>query len=147
MPGVDNSPILVVEDDDLVRSFLCRALAGLYGDVAECANGQDTLSAVGARKFKAILLDGLLPDIHGIGLAKQLIAHPNAARTGICFISGSLRNPFALRDGVSALPKPLRLRELLDATALLLDWSRGTTGSPASRLASLNVLAAGLLVS
>ncbi len=115
MPGVDPTPILVVEDDDLVRSFLCRALAGLSSNVDACATGKEALRAVGQHRFGAILLDGLLPDIHGIELAKQFISHGNASRSGICFVSGSLRHPFAIRDGVSALPKPLRLRELLDA--------------------------------
>lgn len=146
MPGVDPTPILVVEDDDLVRSFLCRALAGLSTNVDACATGKEALRAVGQHRFGAILLDGLLPDIHGIELAKQLINHSNASRSGICFVSGSLRHPFAIRDGVSALPKPLRLRELLDAVSLLLSWSRGTTSVPAARLAALNLLSVDLLV-
>ena len=143
---MDASPILVVEDDDLVRSFLTRALAGIYGDVDACATGKEAQRAVGARRFGAILLDGLLPDIHGLELAKQLIVHPNAARSGICFVSGSLRHPLAMRDGVSALPKPLRLRELLDGAGLLITWSRGAGSAPAARLAALNVLSADLLV-
>lgn len=147
MPGVDPTPILVVEDDDLVRSFLCRALAGLSTNVDACATGREALHFVGQRRFGAILLDGLLPDIHGIELAKQMITHGNASRSGICFVSGSLRHPFAMRDGVSALPKPLRLRELLDAVGVLLSWSRATTSVPAARLAALNVLSVDLLVS
>ncbi|MDQ6846306.1 MAG: response regulator [Candidatus Dormibacteraeota bacterium] len=143
---MDSSPILVVEDDDLVRSFLCRALASIYGDVDACATGKDALRAVGSRRFGAILLDGLLPDIHGIELAKQLIVHPKATRSGICFVSGSLRHPLVMRDGVSALPKPLRLRDLLDAVGLLISWSHGAASAPASRMAALNVLSADLLV-
>ncbi len=38
-----------------------------------------------------------------------------------------------MRDGVSALPKPLRLRELLDAAGLLLTWSRASAGAPRRR--------------
>jgi DNA-binding response OmpR family regulator len=145
---VDASPILVVEDDDLVRSFLCRALAGVAGDVDACATGEDALRAAGRRRFGVILLDGLLPDIHGIELAQRLIDHPNGSRSGICFVSGSLRHPFAMREGISALPKPLRLRELLDAAGLLLTWSQASgSASSAARLAALNVLRADLLVS
>ncbi len=145
---MDASPILVVEDDDLVRSFLCRALADVAGDVDACATGEDALRAIGRRRFGAILLDGLLPDIHGIELAKKVIDHPNGSRSGICFVSGSLRHPFAMREGVSALPKPLRLRELLDAVGLLLTWSQAKrSASPAARVAALNVLGADLLVS
>ena len=140
-------PILVVEDDDLVRSFLCRALTGLAGDVQACATGADALRAVDGHHFGAILLDGLLPDIHGLELAKKLVAHPHATTSGICFVSGSLRYPVAMRDGVSALPKPLRLRELLDAVGHLLSWSHGGGSTTLARLDALNILSAGLLVS
>jgi DNA-binding response OmpR family regulator len=144
---MEGSPILVVEDDDLVRSFLCRALTGFAGEVDACATGGEAMRAVDQRRFGAILLDGLLPDIHGLDLAKKLIVHPNATVSGICFVSGSLRHSLAMRDGVSALPKPLRLRELLDAVGLLLSWSRENGAPPAARLLALNTLAADLLVS
>ncbi len=144
---MEASPILVVEDDDLVRSFLCRALTGVAGDVQACATGADALRAVDGHRFGAILLDGLLPDIHGLELAKRLVAHPNATASGICFVSGSLRHPLAMRDGVSALPKPLRLRELLEAVGHLLTWSQGAGSTAPARLDTLNILAAGLLVS
>ena len=78
--AVDPSPILVVEDDDLVRSFLCRALTGVAGDVDACATGAEAMRAVDHRRYGAILLDGLLPDTHGVELARKLIAHPNASR-------------------------------------------------------------------
>ncbi len=143
---MEASPILIVEDDDLVRSFLCRALTGVAGEVDACATGADAVRAVARRRFGAILLDGLLPDIHGLDLAKQLVAHPNASSSGICFVSGSLRHPLAMRDGISALPKPLRLRELLEGVDILLRWSRGAGAPAAARLAALRVLAADLLV-
>ncbi len=144
---MDASPILVVEDDDLVRSFLCRALTDVAGDVEACATGAEALRAVERRQFGAILLDGLLPDIHGLDLAKKLVGHRNGLGSGMCFVSGSLRHPLAMRDGVSALPKPLRLRELLDAVGVLHTWSRGAGSSAEARLAALNTLGAELLVS
>jgi DNA-binding response OmpR family regulator len=143
---VDPSPILIVEDDDLVRSFLCKALTGFSGDVDACATGAEALRAVAGRRFGAILVDGLLPDIHGIELARKLVGHSNAARSGICFVSGSLRHPLSMRYGVSALPKPLRLRELVDAVGLLITWHHSADGSPTARLAALDVLSADLLV-
>jgi two-component system OmpR family response regulator len=143
---VDSSPILVVEDDDLVRSFLTKALFGLAGDVDACATGEEATQAVQRRRFGVILLDGLLPDTHGIDLAKRLIGHANTSRSGICFVSGSLRHPLSMRSGVSALPKPLRLRELTDAVELLLDWHSGAAAPPAERLAALDALGADLLV-
>lgn len=148
MPGVDMPPpILIVEDDELVRSFLARALTGVAGDVEACGSGAEATRAVTRSRFGAILLDGLLPDIHGVDLARQLAAHPNGADSGICFVSGSLRRPMPLRAGVSALPKPVRLRELTDGVRQLLEWHRSAPGNLADRLAALDMLGAELLVS
>lgn len=144
---MDTSPILVVEDDDLVRTFLCRALAGLGNEVDSCGNGSDALEAVSRRRYGVVLLDGLLPDIHGVDLSRKLIAHVNGADAGICFVSGTLRRPTPMNSGVSALPKPLRIADLTAAVSALLDWHHGQGGhSPADRRAMLDRLGAELLV-
>jgi DNA-binding response OmpR family regulator len=144
---VDTSPILVVEDDDLVRNFLCRALAGLGCEVDSCGNGSDAMEAVSRRRYGVVLLDGLLPDIHGVDLGRKLIGHVNGSGAGICFVSGTLRRPTPMNCGVSALPKPLRIADLTAAVSALLDWHNGQGGdSPAGRLAMLDRLGAELLV-
>jgi two-component system OmpR family response regulator len=140
-------PILVVEDDDLVRSFLSRALAGVGGEVEACATGAEARRAVDRRRFGVILLDGLLPDTHGVELARGLLTHPHAMTSGICFVSGSLRRPMPTRAGISALPKPLRLRELVEPVEELLAWATRGGGAPATaRTEALDALAADLLV-
>ena len=139
--------MLVVEDDDLVRSFLCRALAGLASEVDSCATAADAIRAVSRRRYSVILLDGLLPDTHGLDLAKQIIGHVNGVTAGICFVSGSIRRNTPMSRGVSALPKPLRVNELLEAVTALLEWHRGAGGSAVTgRLAMLERLEADLLV-
>lgn len=142
-----SKPLLIVEDDELVRSFLARALTGLAGEVTAVATGAEATRAVERHRFGAILLDGLLPDTHGVDLGRRLVALPNGARSGICFVSGSLRRPLPLRSGVSALPKPLRLRDLTAAVDELLRWGRTSGAVLADRLAALDRLAADLLVS
>lgn len=144
---MDASPaILIVEDDDLVRSFLCRALSGVADTIDACATGAEALAAVQRRRYGAILLDGLLPDTHGIDLGRRILDHPNGVHSGICFVSGSLRRALAMRHGVSALPKPLRLRELIDVVEQLLVWHNGAGDSIAERRAALDELASELLV-
>jgi DNA-binding response OmpR family regulator len=147
MPEVEPSPILVVEDDELVRSFLCRALAGVSGHVDACATGAEALDAVSRRSYGVILLDGLLPDTHGIDLAGEILSDPNGSSSGICFVSGSFRLSRAMRAGVTALPKPLRVSELTTAVRYLLAWHQEAPAPPAERLAAIDALRADLLVS
>ena len=117
--------------------------------MSACADGRSALAAAQAQTFGLVLLDGLLPDIHGIELAKQLVVAPYGRTTAICFVSGMLRQPEAMRSGISALPKPLRVRELVAAATELLEWHLHAAESeaPGSRLAVLQTLAASLLVS
>ena len=150
MQHVETAPaILVVEDDDLVQSFLCRALAGLAGEVSARASGGAALDALEHADFGLVLLDGLLPDVHGIEVAKQILGGRRGGTTAVCFVSGMLRHPQPMRCGISALPKPLRVRELLSAATELLEWRRmaASSTSLADRLVTLDQLAADLLVS
>lgn len=141
-----SAPVLVVEDDDLVRSFLCKALAPTFGEVDACATGAETIAAVTARPYAAILLDGLLPDVHGVELARTLVGMEQAQRSGICIVSGSLRRTMPLRHGISALPKPLRIHDLTAAVRELMDWHGTGSSTPAQRHTALDGVSQDLLV-
>lgn len=143
---VERDPILVVEDDDLVQAFLVRALTGVVPRIEACATGAEAVRLAGEREYGAILLDGLLPDTHGIDLARTLLGMPTVARSGVCFVSGSLRLSSQLRAGVSALPKPLRVRDLVATVEELLAWRDGAVEPVAERVAAVNALSADLLV-
>ncbi|MHB8718648.1 MAG: response regulator transcription factor [Candidatus Dormibacteria bacterium] len=142
------SDILVVEDDELVQSFLCRALTGVGGKVVACATGAEALEAAATHGFAIVLLDGLLPDMHGVELGKRLLTELAADAPGICIVSGMLRYAHPVRDGVAALPKPLRVRELVTTIGELIAWrSDPGGGDPAARRAALDGVAVDLLVS
>jgi DNA-binding response OmpR family regulator len=137
---------LVVEDDAIVRSFLAQALErlGYLTDGAPTAAGAEALAARG-REYEVALLDGLLPDGHGLELARRLLALPGMARTAICLLSGTVHRPAPVRAGISALAKPPRLGELLHHVGEMRRWR--AEGSPTDeRLAALAELEAGLLV-
>lgn len=66
--------ILVVDDQDLLRSSLERLLlsAGYLVDTA--ATGQEAFSRIAAREYSLALLDLKLPDLDGIDIASYLTA-------------------------------------------------------------------------
>lgn len=66
--------LLVIEDDDAIRSLLERGLAAEGFDVVTCADGSSGLSAALDGGFAAIVLDLLLPELSGYAVCEQLRA-------------------------------------------------------------------------
>lgn len=137
---------LIVEDDALVRSFLARVLGklGYRADGAASAAEATALVERGA-EYDIALLDGHLPDAHGLQLARRLLADPRASGMAICLLSGTVRHGVPVTAGMSALSKPPRLADLMDHVQAMRRWrSRGSTA--AERLAALEQMEAALPV-
>ena len=135
----------MVEDDEAVRGFLCRALeSGAYVPMP-VRTGEEALSVLRSAHPAAVLIDGILPDMHGVRLANEILADPQGADTAICFVTGAIRESVAATAGVTALSKPLRIAELLTCLEALMQWRQ--TGSPVEeRLETLRTLEQGFLV-
>jgi two-component system cell cycle response regulator CpdR len=131
--------VLVVEDDESVRGFLMRALQQAGCEPLPARTGEEALAQLhqDGERVAAVLIDGLLPDMHGIRLARDLINDPAAAALAVCFVSGAIREHVPLRAGIAALSKPLRYRDLLHTLEQMLAWHRNPVDSPESRLAAL----------
>ncbi len=75
MPRGNNEHVLLVEDDDQVRSAVLAQLLSLRYLVTEAANGQAALSCLaGGQKFDVVLTDVIMPGIDGRTLP---LAWPN----------------------------------------------------------------------
>ncbi|MFN2581312.1 MAG: response regulator [Candidatus Dormibacteria bacterium] len=123
------SRVLIVEDDAAVRGFLTQALlSGGYAPVA-VRTGEEALDVARTEAIAVTLIDGILPDMHGVRLAEAMLETPNGGATAICFVTGAIRESVAVSAGVGALSKPLRLAELLSAIDVLMRW-RDSGGSP-----------------
>jgi DNA-binding response OmpR family regulator len=72
MRGRDVKRILVVEDEELLRTGLCAALSHWGYDVRGVAYGADAFSAMSAVRYEVCLLDVQLPDMNGLEML-QLI--------------------------------------------------------------------------
>jgi two-component system, OmpR family, response regulator len=123
--------VLVVEDDDAVRGFLTFALANGGHPALGVRTGEEAMTVLQQTTTSVILIDGILPDMHGIRLARVILEDPSLERVGISFVTGAIRDGRSPKAGVGALSKPLRARDLVDAVDVLLRW-RETGGSPAA---------------
>lgn len=67
--------ILIVEDDEQIRNFLCYALKQ-QGFLTETAGtGEKALAALAGKKINLLLLDLGMPDMDGMEIIKQLRSH------------------------------------------------------------------------
>ena len=120
----------MTEDDRAVRSFLARALeSGGYEPVL-AQSGEEALAALRDGAPVAVaLVDGVLPDMHGMRLARKILELPAAEPIALCFVTGGISESSAPCAGVAVLSKPMRLAQLLAMVTDLLRW-RESGGSP-----------------
>jgi len=110
--------LLIVDDDDAVRSITSALLAELGYDVLEATGGKAALAALntmtGPRPIDAILSDISMPGMDGIELAAQIgVLRPELP---VMFLTG--HSDFARRTDRPVLTKPFtqaRLKSAIDA--------------------------------
>jgi signal transduction histidine kinase/ActR/RegA family two-component response regulator len=112
--------VLVIDDEPMIRNVVVRTLAAQGFVVEEACNGRDGLArAIGTTRYDAILCDLMMPDLDGVTLHSELLAHrPELARR-VVFISGGAVTPrtqaFLEQPGVVVLHKPFAIDRLLEA--------------------------------
>lgn len=121
--------MLVVEDDDGVRGFLTFALENNGYPASGVRTGEEAMAMLREHPAAVILIDGILPDMHGIRLARAILEDAEFDLVAISFVTGAIRDGRPARSGVGALSKPLLARTLVEAVETLLRW-RETGGSP-----------------
>lgn len=109
-----SSTILLVEDEDAVRTFSTRALSNKGYNVIDAPGGVEALRLLDEKKIipELLITDVMMPEMDGTTLAKQIKAmHPSIK---IIFISGYAEDKFKehLGDAVWFLPKPFTLKQL-----------------------------------
>jgi len=138
--------VLVVEDDPLVRTFIRFALERDGMTVVEAADGAGALAYATAGDVDLVLIDGLLPDMHGVGLADQLLDNPASAGIAICFLSGAVQGRTRTAAGFGCLSKPVRPAMLTEQVRALATWREQDDSSTEQRRAVLRRLEGGFLV-
>jgi cyclic di-GMP phosphodiesterase len=135
--GSDQASLLVVDDEESIRSALARALTAQGYDVMTASTGDEAIRAVRRHKLACILLDMRLPDANGADLVTQLLEiEPNAAvlmltavndaaSATVCMQRGALdylTKPVDLTDLTHAITRALRRRETMIETAKINHW-------------------------
>src|SRR3984893_4965050 len=95
--------VLVVEDDEAVRGFLTFALERGGHTALGVRTGEEAMALLREAPAQVILIDGILPDMHGIRLARAILQEPGLERVAISFVTGAIRDGRHARSGVGAL--------------------------------------------
>jgi two-component system OmpR family response regulator len=107
--------ILVVDDEDNLRTMLVAALKFEGYDVAAAPNGRDGLRSVKESKPDLIVLDVMMPELDGFGMLKRL--RETGDRTPVVFLTAKDTSADAVEGlGLGAddyLSKPFSLEELV----------------------------------
>ncbi|GAB4212778.1 MAG: hypothetical protein OHK0013_35950 [Sandaracinaceae bacterium] len=113
--------VLVVDDEDDIRRMLRRVLQERGYRVIEASRGTEALQAVRDHTLDCILLDAMLPEIHGFDVCRRIKASQRYGHIPIIMVSAIYRGwRFAedLREayGVTAfLEKPFKISDVVVA--------------------------------
>lgn len=111
--------VLVVDDEQLVRWFLERALRKWGHEVTTAASGQDALELLDGGHYDILFTDLRMPEGHGTELIdKVLEGQENRPKMKIvvcsAFVTAELADDFRKR-GIGTIKKPFKLSELEEA--------------------------------
>ncbi len=110
--------VLLVEDEDAVRSIAAKTLRRRGYDVLEAEDGEKALAILQENRGKidVMVTDVVMPGMDGVALLEA--AHEYLGHTRVIFISGYAEDQFsetlARHPDVSFLPKPFTLSQLAE---------------------------------
>ncbi|MCX5731743.1 MAG: response regulator, partial [Deltaproteobacteria bacterium] len=92
-PGFEESGrrILVVDDEPEIRTLLERTLTAHNFEVDTAPDGEEALARVAARPPALVLLDAMLPRIHGFEVARRLRADPRTREVPVIMMTAIYR--------------------------------------------------------
>jgi two-component system cell cycle sensor histidine kinase/response regulator CckA len=107
--------ILLVEDEDAVRTFSTRALMNKGYEVEAADNGVSALNLLEGmkdRKIDLLITDVMMPDMDGPTLAQRL--RQDNPKLKIIFMSGYTEDKLKdhMGENITFLPKPFTLKQL-----------------------------------
>ena len=117
--------ILVVDDDDMMRSFILELLSINDFKVTEASNGKEGLKEFRANTPDLVLTDIIMPEMEGISFIRELRSYnkdiPIIAMTGN--VHGRMEEYLDISSKLGAdeiLRKPIKAKEFLETIEKLL---------------------------
>jgi signal transduction histidine kinase/DNA-binding response OmpR family regulator len=120
-----NSTILIVDDEEAIRSLLHQELSEAGYLIEEASNGKDALEKIRVNKPDLIILDVMMPEMNGFDLAAILKNDPQTMDIPIIVLSIVQDKARGYRIGVDRyLTKPIDTAQLFTEVGNLLEQGK-----------------------
>lgn len=112
--------VLVVDDEQLVRWFLERALKRWGYEVLTVSNTDEAIKILASKNIDLLFTDLRMPEGNGTSLIKKVGELTTITKVVVCsaFITDEMIQDFN-EKGIFALKKPFKLSELEDILKLI----------------------------
>lgn len=120
-----NATILIVDDDDSIRSLLRQELNDAGYKTEEASNGKEALQCIRNNKPDLVILDIMMPEINGFDVAAILKNDPQTMDIPIIVLSIVQDKARGFRIGVDRyLTKPIDTNQLFTDVGTLLEQGK-----------------------
>ncbi len=114
----ENVPVLVIEDEPSVMTFVCRALERGGYRVQGAKTGEEALAMLANAQFRGVISDIRTPGkVDGAGVYHWLATNDPTLCQHVLFITGDIVNAGTLavlqETGAPCIEKPFRIQDLL----------------------------------
>jgi DNA-binding response OmpR family regulator len=139
--GVVGRTVLVVDDEEDIRKLLARVLSEKGYRVLEADRGTVALAMVKEHAPDAIILDAMLPEVHGFEVCRRIKGSTRFGNTPVLMISAVYRGWRFREDLKSAygvhdfIEKPFQLRDVVLAVDAMLSGKPKPDRDPESMIA------------
>jgi DNA-binding response OmpR family regulator len=139
--GVLGRSVLVVDDEEDIRKLLARVLTERGYRVLEADRGTTALAMVKQHSPDAIVLDAMLPEVHGFEVCRRIKSSSRFGSTPVLMISAvyrgwrfreDLKNSYNVHDFIE---KPFRLHDVVAAVDAMLSGKAKPDRDPESMTA------------
>jgi two-component system phosphate regulon response regulator PhoB len=79
--------ILIIEDDNDIRELIRHNLGREGYDIGATPEGEHGLNMVETTHYDMVILDLMLPGMHGLEVCRRIRANPNMRKTGILIVT------------------------------------------------------------
>lgn len=125
LSDMKSSDVLIIEDDELTRMLIQRILEREFQfEIAAYSNGLEGLKCAQSKQHKLIILDLMLPGMHGYDILKELRSGGLDENTKVIVMSGKSRSEDIERgfelDADEYITKPFQQQEFVVRVRKLL---------------------------